>query len=82
MHAVQLGYPLTFVTQDFSELNQGFSFFPTWQKFEPLKSEFPFQINSVKLFLAWALIFVGLEGIILSLEIAYFQIRSIFSKKN
>ncbi|HPN96238.1 MAG TPA: hypothetical protein PLK35_00565 [Candidatus Moranbacteria bacterium] len=74
MKNVRLGYPVAFVSQDFSYYNKYFSFFPNWQKFNPQNKNCPYKIIPVNLIISMATVFALLEFFICIIEIIHIKI--------
>lgn len=83
MKKIEFGYPLTFISQDFSYYDQSFSFFPRWQKFSFRDhKKFPLVSFSPLKFLAdWAFVLILLEILIYILESLKFWFQNKFTKK-
>ena len=81
MENVKLGYPWSFVSQDFSKYNNGFESFPFYQRFEIKRIDEIKNFSIVNFFLSFFIVFLALELLIYVLEIADFRIRKILSKE-
>lgn len=74
MKSILFGYPFKFVTQDFSDYDASFSYFPRYQTVELFKR--PIQdFDSFKFLLSWAAVFVTLEAVIYLLEWLKYKVR-------
>lgn len=82
MKSIKFGYPLHFVSQDFSSYN-AFSFFPRYQKFEfnNLSKIVEFSISSF--IISVILVFICIEVLIYFLEyLKYLIFERVFAKKD
>lgn len=80
---LELGYPIAFMAQDLSFKIKEFSYFPTWQKFDPLDRNCPVKkIFWPRLLVSLLTIFLSLEILIYVLESVYFKIKGVFRKRD
>jgi hypothetical protein len=79
---VKMGYPLSFVSQNFTEKYQKqISFFPRWQKFDLDTQKVPFEFYFGKFAVSLSIVFLAVEFLIYVLEIIDFKIRKIIFRK-
>ena len=79
MKPVKLGYPVTFINQDFSFDDASFSYFPNWHRFKPFMKEYPYKIVWPRFVVSLLITFLLVEGLIYILETADFKIRQKFA---
>lgn len=78
---LELGYPVAFVVQDFSNVDKHFSFYPRWQRLDFNNKDYPIKFKPANFMLSLFILFVIIELIVYSLEILDFKIRKLIYKK-
>lgn len=76
MKSVSFGYPLRFVSQDFSDYDASFSYFPRYQKAELFKRPIH-GFNPFNFIFSWVIIFIILEVVIYVLEWLKYKITGV-----
>lgn len=77
---VNFGYPFQFISQDFSDYDSGFSFFPRYQRFELEFSKIN-NFSVVNFFTSYFSILISLEVAVYLFETIDFKVRGIADKK-
>lgn len=74
MKELSFGYPFSFVSQDFSDFDKSFSFFPRYERIDLFKRPVE-RFDIFNFVLSLSVVFVILEAVIFFLEWAKYKIR-------